>query len=284
MDSLCDLHTHSTFSDGTLTPARIVAEARAAGLRAVALTDHNTVAGLPEFLDAARGTDVQAIPGVEISTGYCGKELHIVGLFIEPEEYDALTRFLRVISLRKDASNRALVDALCRAGFQLDYAQIAQEHPGSINRAVIASELLRRGFVGSIREAIQTLLSEEHGYYVPPERISPEEAIRFLRSIGAVPVLAHPFISLSEEEIREFLPQAKLWGLAAMETRYPAYSPETARKAARMAREFGLLESGGSDFHGENKPGIRLGTGSGTLSVPYALAEKLARARAPQTR
>ena len=151
MDSLCDLHTHSTFSDGTLTPVRIVAEARAAGLRAVALTDHNTVAGLPEFLNAARGTDVQAIPGVEISTGYCGKELHIVGLFIEPEEYDAVTDFLRVISLRKDASNRALVDALCQAGFQLDYEQIAQEHPGSINRAVIASALLRTA-IESARE------------------------------------------------------------------------------------------------------------------------------------
>ena len=107
MDSLCDLHTHSTFSDGTLTPARIVAEAHAAGLRAVALTDHNTVAGLPEFLNAARGTDVQAIPGVEISTGYCGKELHIVGLFIEPEEYGALTDFLRVIETGAFSMNNA---------------------------------------------------------------------------------------------------------------------------------------------------------------------------------
>lgn len=276
MYPVCDLHTHSTFSDGTRTPAQLVAQAQAIGLHAVALTDHNTVAGLPEFLNAARGTTLKAIPGVEISTGYHGKELHIVGLFVQPDQFETRTDFLRVITQRKNASNRALIAALCQAGYELDYDEILGSHPGNVNRAVIASELLRKGYVGSVKEAVETLLSEKHGYYVPPERISSLEAIGFLRSIGAAPVLAHPFLSMSEGEIRAFLPEAKSYGLAAMETRYSTYSPETTENAIRIAREYGLLESGGSDFHGDNKPDIQLGIGRGELAVPYGFAEKLA--------
>lgn len=154
MYPVCDLHTHSTFSDGTRTPAQLVAQAQAIGLRAVALTDHNTVAGLPEFLNAAQGTTLKAIPGVEISTGYHGKELHIVGLFVRPDQFETLTDFLSVITQRKNASNRALIAALCQAGYELDYDEILGSHPGNVNRAVIASELLRKGYVGSVKEAV----------------------------------------------------------------------------------------------------------------------------------
>ena len=275
MHRLCDLHTHSTFSDGTHTPAQIAAKARQAGLGAVALTDHNTVAGLPEFLEAAREAAVEAIPGVEISTGFEGKELHIAGLFIDPGEWEKLTDFLRVINRRKEESNRSLIDSLRRAGYRLDYEEIREHHQGHVNRAVIASEMQKKGYVRDISEAFQGLLSEAHGCYVPPERIPAGEAIRFLRSLRAVPVLAHPFVSMTEVEIRAFIPEAKLCGLAAMETRYSAYSPETTEKAVRIAGEYGLLESGGSDFHGENKPGIQLGTGTGNLEVPFDFVQKL---------
>lgn len=275
MRDCCDLHTHSTFSDGTFTPSQIVAEALWTNLRSVALTDHNTVAGLPEFLEAARGTSLEAIPGVEISTGYLEKEVHIVGLFLEQEKYGPLQDFLGVINRRKEKSNRALVAALHTAGYELSYAEIRERHQGNVNRAVIAAELLRKGYIREMKEAFRGVLSAKNGLYTPPERIPAFEAVRFLHFINAVPVLAHPFISLSEGELRTFLPEAKEHGLAAMETRYSTYSPQVTAAAHAIAQEFELLESGGSDFHGENKPDIHLGSGTGDLVVPYGFVQKL---------
>lgn len=276
MNNCCDLHTHSCYSDGTCTPAEIIDLAVGAGLSAVALTDHNTIAGLPSFLAAAEGKDILAIPGVEISTGWNEKELHIVGLFLPAAAYDAITEFLKIINIRKEDSNRKLICTLSSAGYDLDYEAIRRSHPeGTVNRAVIAAALLARGYVSSVKEAFQTLVSSENGYYTPPERISVLDAIGFLASIHAVPVLAHPFLSLSEAELREFLPEAKKYGLKAMETRYASYSSETERLAEKIAAEFSLLHSGGSDFHGTNKPDIRLGIGKGGLCIPTDYIKQL---------
>lgn len=277
MAQYCDLHTHSCFSDGTCTPAEILKNAASLGLSAVALTDHNTIAGLPEFLAAARGGAVQAIPGVEISTQYGDMELHIVGLFLDPTHFDEVTSLLAHFNRKKEESNRQLILALRRAGYALDYDEICHSHPeGTVNRATIAAGLLAEGYVSSVNEAFQTLLSKHSGYYIPPERLSAFDAIAFLRGIQAVPVLAHPFLNLKEEgTLRQFLTEAIPHGLAAMETLYPAFTPGTTALARQISREFGLAESGGSDFHGETKPHISLGTGKGTLAVPAAFAEIL---------
>lgn len=277
MNQFCDLHTHSHYSDGTFAPAEIILEAAKIGLAAVALTDHNTVAGLPEFLAAARGSSVRAIPGVEISTNYGETELHILGLFLKPETFETVEHHLARFNRKKEESNRVLIRNLNRAGYELDYGEICRSHPeGTVNRAVVAAALLEKGYVGSVNEAFQTLLSKKSGYYVPTERLNAFEAIGFLRSIGAVPVLAHPFLNLkTEEALRTFLTEATAHGLAAMETMYPSFSPEITALARSIAREFGLKESGGSDFHGETKPHIRLGTGKGTLAVPSALVDLL---------
>ena len=272
----CDLHTHSCFSDGTCTPAEIIDLAIAAGLSSVALTDHNTLDGLPNFLAAAKGKEILAIPGVEISTGYRGKELHIVGLFLNPTQFETISGYLEEINRRKEISNRNLVQALSQAGYVLDYDEICHHHPnGTINRAVIAAALLEKGYVASIKDAFRNLLSSDGPYFVPPERICCFDAIAFLKSIHAVPVLAHPFLNLSEAELREFLPEAKKHGLIAMETVYSSYSPETAALAADIAREFDLLPSGGSDFHGENKPNILIGIGKDNLQIPNMFAKQL---------
>ena len=155
--------------------------------------------------------------------------------------------------------------------------EIRRSHPeGTVNRAVIAGALLEKGYVASVSEAFQGLLSKKSGFYIPPEQLSSFDAIRFLGSIGALPVLAHPFLNLkTEEALRQFLSEAVPCGLAAMETMYPSFSPETTALARRIAREFGLKESGGSDFHGEVKPHIALGTGKGSLSVPASFVDEL---------
>ncbi len=241
----------------------------------LSLTDHNTVAGLPEFLESAKGKDILAIPGVEISTGYNGKELHIVGLFLEPEHYGETAEFLAVINQRKIASNRQLVCKLKAAGYTLDYDEITEKHQGNVNRAVIAAALLEKGYISEIKEAFKGLLSTKNGLYTPPERISSFEAIEFLKSIGAVPVLAHPFLNLQEDELALFLPQAKQSGLLAMETHYSTCSPETTAAAIRIAQSFDILQSGGSDYHGENKPDIRIGTAKGALVVPGSFVSQL---------
>ena len=209
MNRICDLHTHSRYSDGTASPREIVTQAASLGLAAVALTDHNTVAGLPVFMQAAAAQGVRAIPGVEISTGYDGRELHIVGLFVTPETYDRITDFLSVINIRKEASNRRLIDALAGVGFPLDYEAIRKQHKGNINRAVIAAEMLEKGYISEINAAFKGVLSARNGVYVPPERIPAFEAIAFLRSIGAVPVLAHPYLNMTQEKLEVFLPEAR---------------------------------------------------------------------------
>lgn len=270
MRRFCDLHTHSHYSDGTFAPAEIIAEAAALGLSAVALTDHNTVAGLPEFLAAAQGGTIQAVPGVEISTEYGEVELHIVGLFLPPDRFDTVTSFLDGFNQKKAESNRQLIHALTRAGYDLNYEEICRSHPeGTVNRATIAAALLEKGYVSSINDAFKGLLSKKSGYYVPPQRLSSLDAIDFLRSIGTVPVLAHPFLNLkTEAALRSFLAEAIPHGLAAMETIYSSFTPEQTALARQLAREFGILESGGSDFHGDTKPQIRLGSGKGNLAVP----------------
>lgn len=272
MAVLCDLHTHSTFSDGTDTPTALVALARERGLSAIALTDHNTVAGLPEFLEAAKGTSVRAIPGTEFSTDYRGTELHILGLFLKPEDFGVITERLEDYHRRKEQSNRCLVEKLNAAGYAIDYDRIKNSTPeGQVNRALIAAELTRLGYMESIQAAFKQLLSPKCGYYVPPTRPCPFETIRYIKSLGAVAVLAHPFLNLNEADLREFLKEAVPCGLDAMETLYSTYDEETTAAAKQVADDFGLLHSGGSDYHGGNKPHIQMGIGQGNLAIPQEL-------------
>lgn len=274
---LCDLHTHSTCSDGTLTPTELVKLALEKELSAVALTDHNTVAGLPEFLEAARGTELEAVPGIEFSVDYGDIELHILGLFVKPEHYGPITERVEDMLRRKEQSNIDLVKNLEQAGIFLSYEDIkSATTTGQVNRALIAAEMLRKGYVGSIQEAFSKYLKQSHGYYNPPKRPDAFETIRFIRSLGAVSVWAHPFLNLkTEEAIREFLPEACQAGLQGMEVFYPKFDENQTALALQLVKEFGLQPSGGSDFHGENKPDIQLGSGKGSLSLPITLLEGL---------
>lgn len=269
MTRFCDLHTHSVFSDGTDTPAQLLELAERKGLCAIALTDHNTVGGLPAFLEAAKGSSVRAIPGSEFSADYNGVELHILGLFLKPEQFDVVTAMTQEYHRRKEQSNINLVQKLNEAGYAIDYEKIKSATPeGQVNRALIAAELTRLGYTESIQAAFKKLLKPECGYYVPPQRETPFEVIRFIKSLGAVAVLAHPFLNLNEQELREFLVQAVPCGLDGMETMYSTYDETTEKLSLDIAQTYGILSSGGSDYHGKNKPHIDLGVGQGGLAVP----------------
>ena len=273
----CDLHTHSIFSDGTYTPSEIIAEAKRLGL-IVALTDHNTVAGLPEFMDAARKYGVTAVSGVELSTEYDGKELHLLGLFVLPKHYAAIERMVKEQHVLKEISNMELVERLNQAGYLIDYAKVKRRNPsGNANRAHMAAELMEQGYVSSVREAFETILSENGGFYVPPSRLQLLDVIEDLRRIGVLPVLAHPLQELTERELKALLPHAIDAGLAGIETMHSSYAPEIIGVAEQIVSEFSLLSSGGSDFHGSVKPDIFLGIGKGWLSIsPKIYSELLA--------
>ena len=275
MEKFCDLHTHSLYSDGTLTPAQLIQTAREAGLSAIVLSDHNTVAGLPLFLEAAKNSGVEVVPGIEFSTEYQGKELHILGIFIKPETYPQINELLQQFLQRKDKSNRELVERLAQAGIVLDYDKIKKQAAGSINRAVIGAEMVEKGYCESVKKAFSDWLSPKKGFYIPPLRPDAFETIRFIKSIGAVAVLAHPFLNLDEPELEIFLQQAVTAGLDGMEVYYSLFSPEETENACRIADKFGLLYSGGSDFHGNNKPDIFMGVGKGNLQIPLSWLEKL---------
>lgn len=269
MPQFCDLHVHSNYSDGTCTPAELICLAEAAELSAVALCDHNTVAGLPDFLAAGQGSAVEAVPGIEFSTDYRGTELHILGLFIRPEHYASITEMMEDYHRRKERSNTDLVENLNRAGYAIDYAAVKAATPdGFVNRALIAAALTEKGYTESIQAAFKTLLKPSHGYYTPPKRPDAFDIIRFIKSIGAAAVLAHPFLNLDEAALWEFLPEAKQAGLDGMEVRYSKFDADITALACSMAQQFSLLPSGGSDFHGANKPDIFVGTGRGNLRIP----------------
>ncbi len=264
----CDLHVHSIYSDGTYTPEEIIAEAKRLGL-AVALTDHNTAAGLSEFMAAAEAEGVTAVAGTELSTDCRGRELHLLGLFVPPEHYGDIDKLTEHYTALKEQSNIDLIRRLNDAGYRIDYADVKKRNAtGNVNRAHIATELKEKGYVRSAAEAFDTLLYEGGGFYEPAEKLDFFEAVRFLRSINALPVLAHPLKDLEADELRAVLPEAIDAGLVGIEVRHSSYDEEKERICDEIAERFGLLTSGGSDFHGKAKPDVFLGTGKGNLCVP----------------
>lgn len=275
--NFCDLHTHSNCSDGMLTPAQLVAEADALGLGAIALCDHNTVAGLPEFMAAGARAAVRTVAGVEFSTDYGDTELHILALFLRPEHYAPIESLVSEALRQKVASNLALAERLNKAGYPVDYGRICAATAGVPNRANFGAELVALGCCGSVKEAIHTLLSPKNGFYTPPKHPDSLEVIGFIRDLGAVSVLAHPFLNMKEPALRAFLARAVPQGLQAMETLYSDFTPELTQRAVAIAREFGLRQSGGSDYHGSVKPDISLGTGRGELQIPMSVLRELER-------
>ena len=264
---ICDLHTHTNHSDGSVSTDELVRLAKEKNL-IIALTDHNTVSGLPDFMAEAERLGVIAVGGTELTTEYSGREFHLIGLFIDPEYYDDVENLCLNLLHMKEMCNRDLVDKLRALGYDIDYDEIRKRNvKGNANRAHIAAELVEKGFVPTVREAFANLLEESCGLYKPCGRLKLCDAIDFLRSIHAVPILAHPLKDITPDELREMLPELIPHGLVAIETMHSSYSDETIAISKEIARDFNLLESGGSDFHGFVKPGVTVGVGRGNLNI-----------------
>ena len=273
---ICDLHTHSIHSDGTDTPAQLIAQAKDLGLSVIALTDHNTVAGLADFLREAETQGVTALGGTELSCSHEDKEFHLLGLFIQPQYYKKVERLAKEFHVLKEISNIELVERLNAAGYQIDYANVKKRNPGgNANRAHVAAELLDHGYVTSVAEAFATILSDDYGFYVQPQRLLLTDAIAFLREIHALPVLAHPLKDIDADTLIRLLPQLIDAGLQGIETMHSSYSVEDIRISKEIAHDFHLLESGGSDYHGAVKPDVRMGSGKDNLAIPSEIYNAL---------
>ena len=282
---ICDLHTHSNYSDGSLPPAKLVRMAENKGLSALALTDHNTAAGLPEFMKAGESSKVITVAGCEFSTEYtlCAddgesrvQELHIVGLFFDESVWGSVEEYVSEHMKNKKISNQNMIKRLQDAGYDITYDEVsAITDAGEFNRAHIARILCRKGYIERPADAFEELLKEGCGFYIPPKRPDVFETIKFIKKNGAVSVLAHPFLELSADELRCFLRAAKPAGLDAIETNYSKFDDEMIKQACAIAGEMGLARSGGSDFHGDAKPDVEMGTGRGSLEVPFDYYEDL---------
>ena len=275
-EQICDLHTHSNCSDGSLSPTELVAAAKEQGITALALTDHNTTKGLAEFIKAGEAYGVTAVPGCEFSTDYKKTELHIVGLFLPERSWPEVEEYVDALRRGKHDSNLLLIEKLQERGCDITYDEVAAlTDAAEFNRAHVARVLQAKGYVHSLDQAFDTLLKPGNGCYFPAKRPIALQTIRFIRRIGGLAVLAHPFLNLDAAELKIFLPRAKAAGLTAMETRYSLFDETATNDAAMLAKRFGLLPSGGSDFHGAAKPAIAIGTGRGNLCVPFSFYEAL---------
>ena len=281
---LCDLHVHSVFSDGTLTPEEIVARAVRKGLCAVALTDHNTVKGCARFTAAAEGKPILTICGVELTAEYEGTELHLLGLFLPQEAFGEVEAYTAEYNARKEESNRLTIRNLQKAGYRICYDELTAAFPSvGLNRSHIARLLVRKGYAATVGEAFQSLLNPECGFYTRFHAPDFLTAVAQIKAWGGAAVWAHPLCHVSLEQARQILSAAVAAGLDGAEAYYSTYTPEEQDAMLRLTEQFGIAASGGSDFHGDAKPEIDLGSGNGSLAVPFSCCEALL-ARIRQTK
>ena len=273
MDTI-DLHTHSTFSDGTFTPLQLVKYAEEKGLKAFAITDHDTTEGIKEAKSIE--TNVEVISGVEISTRYDKKEIHIVGLYVNENDAD-LNKQLKYYREKRVTRNFEILEKLNSLGVDITIDDVKERCTGDvISRAHIAKALVSKGFVGSYTEAFDRYLGDNKCAYVPRETLNYEESMELITKAGGVPVLAHPLLyKMSDTNLENMMVKLRQKGLKAVEVYYSTHSNSDTQHVMAMANRVGLIYSGGSDFHGATKPKIDMGTGMGKLAVPYEILEKI---------
>ncbi len=267
---MIDLHCHSTQSDGTLTPAGLVARAETVPLTALALTDHDTVAGIPEFRAAGAGSPVQTIAGVEVAGYLKGLRMHLVGLFIDHERPELLALLSRVRQGREDR-NAAILDRLCRSGCELDWTEVSAYGQGeAVGRPHFAQALIARGYCRTRKEAFDRYLARGKAAHVSRSVPPAVEVIRTIRRAGGIAIWAHPLTTraMTGSRLERLCRELHSAGLDGLETRYSDYTSTQERTADAVAERVGLLRAGGSDFHGDTIPGVALGRGRGQLEVP----------------
>lgn len=280
-----DLHVHSTASDGTFTPSEVVDHAVALSLSAFALTDHDTIRGVAEAKERAawhraQGHSIEVYSGVEISAEYKKRDIHILGLLVD-ETNEVLDRALQNSLNNREQRNYKILERFADLGIELTMEELSEDAPDSvITRAHFARVLMKKGIVDSVAEAFEKYIGDDGPCYVAREYMSPEEAIHLIKKAGGVPVLAHPLLyNLPHEELYALVERLKAAGLKGIEVYYSSNRGQDEANVKALASHFSLIATGGSDFHGDIKPAIELGTGKGNLKIPYSVLENVLNAK-----
>lgn len=273
---MIDLHMHSTFSDGTLTPEELVAEGHKAGLTVMALTDHDTTDGVARFVAAAQKVGIKTFTGVEVSSEFSQGALHMLGYGIDPADQQ-LKQHLRWIRDGRNARNDEIMRKLHTLGIRITMSELrnyAKEEV--VARPHFAQVLIARGLARDKKDAFEKYLGKGRPAYAERRRLSTEDTVELIRAAGGVPVIAHPFtLNLSKTAMRQLLGHLRDVGLLGLEVYYSEHTADMEKEFGRLAKEFGLVGTGGSDFHGANSPAIRLGRGFGSLVVPQDAVDRL---------
>ncbi|HOU21811.1 MAG: PHP domain-containing protein [Kiritimatiellae bacterium] len=266
---MIDLHCHSTFSDGSLTPEQLVDEGLQAGLSALALTDHDTVAGLPRFLAAGADKPIRPVPGVELSVDCSSGVMHMLGYWMDVHNLE-LVRQLEWIRDARTMRNRTMLEKLNELGLAMTWEEVqAVAGEDVVGRPHFAQVMLRKGYARDKNEVFDKWLGNGKPAYVDRARLTAENAVALIRGAGGVAVLAHPYsLRIGKEALAALLGELAAAGLAGVECYYSEHSADLTREYLALADKAGLVPTGGSDYHGEVTPGVRLGTGFGGLHVP----------------
>ncbi len=293
--NIVDLHVHSNKSDGSLTPSRLVALAVEKRLSAFALTDHDTTEGIPEAMEAAAAHNLrlqegqvpllpsgepalplEVIPGIEFSTEYQGKDIHILGLYIEYEAPFFKQQLQDFVDSRT-VRNQKMCANLQGAGIDISYEKLQAAFPGSvITRGHYAKYLLNHGYIKSIPEAFERYIGDRSKYFVPREKVTPSQAVQLILRANGLPVLAHPpLYHMSDQALDTLVGILAEDGLVGIESIYSTYHQAEERHMRSLAKKYNLCISGGSDFHGSSKPGLEMATGYGKLCIPEKILDDL---------
>lgn len=290
--NIVDLHVHSTKSDGTLTPTELVNYAIKKGLSAFALTDHDTTEGIDEAIEAAdkhnqaiasgtiQGLPLEVIPGIEFSTEYMGKDIHILGLYINyhsPAFKEKIQEFVDSRILR----NQKMCASLASDGIDITYEKLLEENPDAvITRSHYAKYLLTHGYTTSMKEAFERYIGDHCKHFIPREKITPMQAVDLINEVGGLAFLAHPTLyHMSDRILEGLIKELKEAGLAGIEAVYSTYTQGEEIQMRKFASKYNLLISGGSDFHGTVKPKLDLAVGYGKLFIPESILDTIKEAR-----
>ncbi|MBI3087454.1 MAG: PHP domain-containing protein [Candidatus Omnitrophica bacterium] len=263
-----DLHTHTLYSDGTETPRRVVELAAEAGLSALAITDHDILDGCPEAAAAAAQRGLELIPGLEMSASDAGREVHVLGFFIDAD-CAPFQQLLADQRTRRVQRIHEMIQQLGQIGLAITPEEVFGHAlgQGSVGRPHVAKALLKRGYVSTLKEAFDRYIGNGGPAYIPGSPLHPRTAIQGIREAGGIPVLAHP-IYLKDDTLIDQLARD---GLAGLEVYHSGHPPEAVQRYERIADRLGLLRTGGSDYHGASKEGVAIGA----RTIPYDLVEVL---------
>ena len=257
---LVDFHIHTTFSDGTFTPEEVVKMAAESGMKAIAVTDHDSVEGTARARSACEQAGIEFVSGIEISTDYMGKEVHILGYFINEKDEEFLG-ILKELQEERGRRTEKIIKRLNELNIRITMSDVLNESTsGLISRNHIASAMLKRGYVYSRGAAFHEYLGSSGAAYIPKTAVTPEKAVEMITKNGGVAVMAHPhLLPLGAEKFDQFLKYLKSYGLKGIEGYYNGFEQKEINIYRRIADENGLIVTGGSDFHGLTRDGVKIG-------------------------